>query len=132
MAFVRWRGGCAQLLATVWEDGHPRQILLTNLHGAGAATGALRETIATRFPALTVDWAAVDRALAAGPPGRPALPPAGRTWAETAHDLRTWALTTPFVSERTALEAAAGVLTLWAARRPRPGSVPPPADPSPL
>ena len=25
MAFVRWRGGCAQLLATVWDDGRHRQ-----------------------------------------------------------------------------------------------------------
>ena len=121
MAFVRWRGGCAQLLATVGEAGHARQILLANLHGACAAPGALREGIAARFPALPIDWAAVDRALAAGPPGTPALTPAARTWAETAHDLRTWALTTDRVSERGALDVAASVLTLWAARVTRPG-----------
>ena len=36
MAFVRWRAGCAQLLASVWEDGRPHQILLTNLPGYAA------------------------------------------------------------------------------------------------
>ena len=127
MAFVRWRGGCAQLLATVWDDGRPRQLLLTNVPGC-SAPAALREAIAARFPTLTVDWAAVDRALAAGPPGRPPLTPTARTWAETAHDLHTWALTAAFVSERTALEGAASVLTLWAARRPGSGSGPPSPD----
>ena len=61
MAFVRWRGGCAQLLATVWADGHPRQLLLTNVSGC-SAPAALCEAIAARFPTLTVDGAAVDRA----------------------------------------------------------------------
>ena len=117
MAFVRWRGGCAQLLASVWEDGRSHQILLTNVPGF-AAPVALRAGIAARFPTLTVDWAAVDRALVAGPPGRPALSPQARTWAETAHDLRTWALTTDVPRERTDLERAARVLTLWATRVP--------------
>ena len=31
MAFVRWRGNCAELLATVYENGRSRQILLANL-----------------------------------------------------------------------------------------------------
>ena len=125
MAFVRWRGGCAQLLASVWEDGRSHQILLANLPGF-AAPVVLREVIAARFPTLTVDWAAVDRALAAGPPGRPALTPTARTWAETAHDLRTWALTTDVPRERTDLEMAARVLTLWASRGPAPSpSLPP-------
>ena len=70
MAFVRWRGGCAPRLATVWDDGRPRQLLLTHLPGY-AAPVARREAIAARFPTLTVDWAAVDRALAPGPPGPP-------------------------------------------------------------
>ena len=117
MAFVRWRGGCAQLLASVWEDGRSRQMLLTNLPGF-AASVALREAVAARFPTLAVDWAAVDRALVAGPPGRPALMPTARTWAETAHDLRTWALTTDVPRERTDWEMAARVLTLWATRVP--------------
>ncbi len=37
MAFVRWRGNCAQLLATITVDGRPQQRLLsvganTNCH----------------------------------------------------------------------------------------------------
>ncbi|MDA8199828.1 MAG: hypothetical protein M0Z54_10490 [Thermaerobacter sp.] len=124
MAFVRWRGGCAQLLASVWEDGRSRQVLLATVPGY-AAPGALREAIAARFPTLTVDWAAVDRALAAGPPDRPALSPPARTWAETAHDLRTWALTTDVPRERTDLELAAHVLTRWATRRPAVSPSPP-------
>ena len=99
MALVRWRGGCAPRLATVWDDGRPRPLLLTHLPGY-AAPVALREAIAARFPTLTVDGAAVDRALATGPPGRPALTPTARTWAETAHDLRTGALTTDVLRER--------------------------------
>ncbi len=117
MAFVRWRGGCAQLRASVWEDGRSRQMLLTHWPGF-AASVALREAVAARFPTLAVDWAAVDRALAAGPPGCPALTPTARTWADTAHDLRTWALTTDVLRERTDLELAARVLTHWATRVP--------------
>lgn len=75
MAFVRWRGDSAQRLATVWEVGHARQILLANLHEVYAASVSLREEVATRFPALTVDWAAVDRALAAGRSGPRARSP---------------------------------------------------------
>jgi len=110
MAFVRWPGGCAQLLASVWEDGGSRQILLANLPGF-AAPVILGEVIAARFPRLTVAWAA-------GPAGRPALTPTARTWAETAHDLRTWALTTEVPRERTDLEMAVRVLRLWVSRVP--------------
>ena len=117
MAFVRGRGGCAPRLASVWEDGRSRQMLLTTLPGY-AAPVALREAVAARFPTLAVDGAAVDRAWAAGPPGCPALPPTARTWADTAHDLRTWALTTDVLRERTDLELAARVLTHWATRVP--------------
>ena len=31
MAEVRGRGGCAQRLATVWDSGRSRQVLLANL-----------------------------------------------------------------------------------------------------
>lgn len=37
-----------------------------------------------------------------------------------AHELRTWAFTTDLVSEQRALEGAAGILALWAARTPPP------------
>ena len=122
MAFVRWRGHSAQLLTTVYERGRSRQVLLGRLPEAGGVPLHRRAAIAARWPDLRIDWAAVDRALAAGPPDAPALPPRARTWAETAHDLRTWALTTDWVSERQALEDAARVLAAWAARTPPPTS----------
>lgn len=34
MAFIRWRGYSAQLLASVYENGRIRQVLLANLSGA--------------------------------------------------------------------------------------------------
>ena len=123
MAFVRGRGGCAPRLASVGEDGRPHQILLTHWPGF-AAPVALREEIAARFPTLTGDGAAVDRAWGAGPPGRPVLTPQARTWAETAHDLRTGGVTTDLGSERTALEGAARAHALGFAP-PAPGARPP-------
>ena len=67
MAFVRWRGNSAQLLATVYDQGRSRQILLANLHGAYATTASVRKTVAEQFPEVVIDWHAVDRALATGP-----------------------------------------------------------------
>ena len=114
----------------VCENGRPHQILLTHWPGF-AAPVALREGIAARCPTLTRDGA-VDRAWAAGPPGRPVLTPQARTWAETAHVLHTGAFTTDLGSERIALEGAARVLTLWASHQPRPVPAPcRPASPHP-
>ncbi|MGC8474411.1 MAG: hypothetical protein ACP5PW_08425 [Candidatus Dormibacteria bacterium] len=126
MAWVRWRGGCAQLLATVWDHGRSRQVLLVNLQGAYAASTRLRAAVTAQFPTIPVDWAAVDRALAAGPPGTPALTPPQNTWATVAHDLRTWALATEVPSERGALDAAAAVLTTWLAAGVEFPPLPPP------
>ena len=75
MAFVRWRGHSAQLLTTVYERGRSRQVLLGRLPEAGGVPLHRRAAIAARWPDLRIDWAAVDRALAAGPPDAPALPP---------------------------------------------------------
>lgn len=41
MAFVRWRGNGAQLLATATDQGRPRHLLLANLHGAYRTTPSL-------------------------------------------------------------------------------------------
>lgn len=66
MAFVRWRGTCAELLATVYENGRSRQILLTNLPGPYVSLGT-RLQVTREHPDISVDWLAVDRALARGP-----------------------------------------------------------------
>ena len=118
MAFVRWRGNCAQLLATVTADGRPRHRLLANLHGAYRTTPALWAQVAEDFPEIPADWAAVDRALALGPPS--AVPPTAQqvTWADTAHQLLAWAmLLIGDPRERRILADAAALLTSWQSRR---------------
>ena len=70
MAFVRWRGNCAELLTTVYENGKSRQILLANLPQDYAA-GWVREQVATNHPDIRVDWLAVERVLSRGPKANP-------------------------------------------------------------
>lgn len=119
MAFVRWRGNCAQLLATVTVDGRPRQRLLGNLHGAYRTTLQFRQGIANAFPDVSIDWAAVDRSLAQGPPT--AIPPSPEQlqWAETAHQLSLWATISDDRDDhdRRILTMAAEVLTRWQSYR---------------
>ena len=119
MAFVRWRGTCAQLLTTVYEHGRSRQVLLANLHGGFATSPSVWAAVADRFPHVTVDWAAVDRALPVEPPA--SSPPTAEqlTWAAVAHQLLEWAMEASEgrPEERTALRRAAEVLTGWQSRR---------------
>ena len=117
MAFVRWRGHCAQLLTTVYEQGRSRQILLANLHGAYAVSPSLQEAITAQFPSISVDWARINRALALGPPGTPTPSPQQESWLGVAEALRTWAeQAADWPSDRRDLLAAAAVLTSWHAR----------------
>lgn len=74
MAFVRWRGNCAQLLATIYQNGKSQQILLANLQ-QNYASADVREKVAREHPGIHVDWLAVERALARGPKTRPAAEP---------------------------------------------------------
>ena len=119
MAFVRWRGNCAQLLATITIDGRPRHRLLANLHGAYHTTPQLWQRVAADFPDLVIDWAAVDRALAIGPPSAPPPTTDQLQWAETAHQLLVWATTGPQDNphDRQALATAAEVLNRWQSYR---------------
>ena len=120
MAFVRWRGNCAQLLATVTDQGRSRHRLLANLHGAYRTTPSLRRHVAQRFPTIVVDWAAIDRALAQGPATAPAPTPQQLIWAETAHQLLEWATNPPYrdAAEHAVLTHAAAILTGWQSSRP--------------
>jgi hypothetical protein len=117
MAFVRWRGNCTQLLASVSVDGRPRQRLLRYLHGAYRTTPQFRQRIADAFPDVSVDWAAVDRSLAQGPP--PAIPPSLEQlqWADAAHRLSVWATTNHDPEDRRVLTMAAEILTRWQSDR---------------
>lgn len=119
MAFVRWRGNCAQLLTTITVDGRPRHRLLANLHGGFATTPTLWAQIARDFPTVPVDGAAVDRALAEGPPSAVPPTPWQRRWADTAHQLRVWATDCPFGDHRESqvLRDAAEILTRWQSSR---------------
>ena len=74
MAFVRWRGNCAELLTTVYVNGKSRQILLANLW-TDHATDQIRGQVARQHPEIHVDWLAVERTLARGPKAKPAPEP---------------------------------------------------------
>ena len=113
MAFVRWRGNCAELLTTVYENGKSRQILLANLW-TDHASDQIREQVARQHPEIHVDWLAVERTLARGPKAKPAPePPLTILQAENllrtiAQELRADGLM-PWASDR--LNSAADALT---------------------
>ena len=115
MAFIRWRGPRAPRLATVYQDGRSRQVVLANLGGAYAVPTGVRAHVAAAFPTIRVDGAAIDRALVVGPPGSPPLTAAPWTWVTAAAALRDWARRAAIPSDRSRLELAAHVLTTWAA-----------------
>ena len=113
MAFVRWRGNCAELLTTVYENGKSRQILLANLW-TDHASDQIREQVARQHPEIHVDWLAVERTLARGPKAKPTPePPLTILQAENllrtiAQELRADGLM-PWASNR--LNSAADALT---------------------
>lgn len=116
MAFVRWRGRCAQLLATRYEKGRSRQVCLTNLQNRYSVPEWMKDEVRTRFPQIDVDWAAVDRALAEGPPGSPPPTREQQDYVEVEQALRQWATEVPYPSEADTLRAAAQVLVNLRAR----------------
>lgn len=121
MAFVRWRGNCAELLATVYDQGRSRQILLANLRGADAVSASQQALITHRFPTLAINWSAVNQALAVGPPGSAPLTPAQHDRWQVEDALRGWAQHPDlWPDERRALQAAAAALTAWRARSATP------------
>ena len=67
MAFVRWRGRTAELLATVYAQGRSRQVRLACL-GGHAVDPDTRADVQARFPGIRVDWEAIDLAIASGSP----------------------------------------------------------------
>lgn len=119
MAFIRWRGHCAQLLMTEYREGRSHQICLANLRGAYAVPVTLRADIRERYPEIVMDWAAIDHALAAGPPGAHPLSPEQLSWLDVERHLRAWAEEAHGdPHERSVLQQAADVLVHWRARQP--------------
>jgi hypothetical protein len=118
MAFVRWRGCSAQLLATVYENGQSKQITLARLPDF-YASDLTRMRVAEKFPEVKVDWAAVDRALAQGPPSgvlKQDTPPEHLDYAAVEHCLHQWAEEAEkadMENDATKLLMAAAVLTKW-------------------
>jgi len=119
MAFVRWRGGCSQLIATVYEDGRSRQITLANLPDF-YVTESTKNHVAQKFPKIRVDWAAVDQELARGLSEslKESTPHKHLDYATVEHYLRQWANeaeTAKRSNDATSLRLAADALTRWRA-----------------
>lgn len=119
MAWIRWRGQTAHLMTTEWVQGKSRQRYLASLGGAYAVSASAQAALEARYPDVLFDWAAIDHALAAGPPGSHPLTPEAWTWAAVEHHLRDWAMTGPLEDphQRATLLAAAAVLQSWRARQ---------------
>jgi hypothetical protein len=117
MAFLRWRARCAQLLATIYVDGRSKKITLISLPGFFISE-AEKQQVANKFPGIKVDWLAIARSLAEGPPKllKTKPPKEHFTIAEVEHHLRKWAETAPAAKDAYHLRAAASVLLDWRAR----------------
>ena len=126
MAFVRWRGNSAELLTTVYDQGRSRQVRLACLGGAYCVAPEHRAQVASRFPHIHVDWAAVDRSLVLGPPAEQAARAASGEpyerldWLELERGLRYWAaMTEPLRRwEAVRLREAADLLRTWREGKP--------------
>jgi hypothetical protein len=93
MAFLRWRGRCCELFATVYENDRPsRQVVLAKFHDLFVDKWT-KEKVTEKFPGIKIDWLAVDRALAQGPPEGPTRKktPQRLNMAAVAHYLHRWA-----------------------------------------
>jgi len=145
VAFVRWRGNCAELLTTVYAHGQSRQLRLAPLPERHV-TADLRAEVAARCPGVPVDWAAVDVALARGSPGEQAeraahaWPNDRLEWCHLQRRLHYWgALVAPRQpAEAQTLRAAAAILSrrrglspVVLQAEPEPGWDPEPAAPDP-
>ena len=116
MAFIRWRGRCAQLLATVYIDGRSKQITLTNLPEFNIPE-ATKHYVAKKFPDVKVDWVTATRLLAEGPPDilKDKTPTEHLDMAVVEQYLRKWAGEAKVAVHAHHLYAAAAILTEWRA-----------------
>ena len=125
LVFIRWRGNSAELLTTVYEHGRSRQLRLACFGPLHYVAPEVQAEVTARFPGVTVDWPAVEEALAAGPPTAHAQQAAGvpddrLEWLHLERRLCYWAALTAPLRPREAdrLRAAAAVLGEWRQGRP--------------
>jgi len=105
MAFVRWRGNTAQVLASVWKDGKSTQVRVCSLPpGERTVTPGLMAVVARELPDVTIDWTSIQEALDAGPKGR--------EYQEVARQLLAWSADA-HPQHSKALRDAANVLWTW-------------------
>lgn len=118
MAFVRWRGNSAALLATVYEPGGSHQLQLANLGAGYGVSDAVRRYVTVNFPDIPVDWNVVNTAMAQGPAGSAPLSEQQHGYLTVENLLRQWAHNpSPFPLESTDLLKAADVLKSWRVRQ---------------
>lgn len=118
MAFVRWRKNCAELLATRYEGGKSRQVVLLNL-AHPYITDDQRRQVHERFPDVQIDWDKVVQALARGPGGVEPPTPVRITWArvdQVLRDLKDLALSQGKTDDARMLIDAADTITWWRMR----------------
>lgn len=117
LAFVRWRGNSATLLATLYERGTSRQVLLAPLGCGYRVQTGIREYVTERFPTIAVDWVAVNEAMAHGPSSEAPLTVEKLSYLEVENHLRDWADSAQsYPGESQQLLAAATVLSSWRGR----------------
>ena len=63
MAFVRWRGKCAQLLATIYTEKGSKQLRLALLPEFEVSQET-RNEVGRKYPNIQVDWIQISRSLA--------------------------------------------------------------------
>jgi len=118
MAFVRWRGNNAALLATVYKQGASRQILLANLDSGYGVSESVRRYVTENYPDIHVDWNAINTAMAHGPTGSAPLTKAQLDFLTVENLLREWTHNPcPFPQECMELLRAAEVLKNWRTRQ---------------
>jgi hypothetical protein len=118
MAFVRWRKNCAELLATRYEGGKSRQVVLLNL-AHPYITAYQRRQVHERFPDVHVDWGKVVEALARrfGTDTPPS--PMRISWArvdQVLRDLKDLAWSQGYTDDARILADAADTITWWRLR----------------
>ncbi len=116
MAFVRWRGKCAQLLTTIYTDKGSKQVTLANFPEFRISQ-ATRRDVERNYPDVKLDWIKIVRTLAKGPPEMmKKIPDEHMDMAEVEEHLRKWAAKADRETEANRLYMAADVLVSLRAR----------------